>query len=287
MIDAGRWREAIGTGARAAAGLTLAVPSRPSGTIGAALGAGRGSSVEFMEHREYQPGDDLRRIDWGVYARSDRLAVRTHREEVSPYLDIVIDASASMDLPGSGKAEAVISVCAALLDAARRSGFTPALYRCAERCEPVPLEGGALLPGAWRGFTAEETDARAIRDACSRLRRGGVRVLLSDMLWRDEPAPLLSAFARDAARALVLHTLAPDDLEPPPPGTYRLRDRETQRRIDVEIDAAAAARFRARADAFVGACRDACRRCAAELIPVAPDAKWTDELLRRQVLIAS
>ncbi len=114
-----------------------------------------------------------------------------------------------------------------------------------------------------------------------------MRVLLSDLLWRDEPAPLLSAFARDAARPLVLHTLAAADIEPPPPGTYRLRDRETHRHIDVEIDAAAAARFRARAEAFVAACRDACRRCAAELVPVAPGATWADDLLRREILIPS
>lgn len=288
MNDLERWHEAILTGVRAAAGLTLAVPSRPGGSIGSALGRGRGSSVEFMEHRDYHPGDDLRRIDWAVYARSDRLAVRTHREEVSPFLDIVVDASASMDLPGSGKAETALAIVAALLESARSAGFSQALYRCSDRCEAIPLSGGMLLPDGWRGFTSQVPGASAIRDACSRLRRGGVRVLVSDMLWPEDPGAIVSALARDGARTLIIQTLAPEDLTPPATGIYRMHDRETGQRIDVEIDLTAAARFRARAEAFASTCRETCRRRAVEHIQVITDAgqtPWTDALLQRAVLV--
>lgn len=61
----------------------------------------KGFSVEFAEHRPYQPGDDLRRLDWIVYARTDRYDVRQYEEETRLRSTIVLDASGSMGY-GSG-----------------------------------------------------------------------------------------------------------------------------------------------------------------------------------------
>jgi uncharacterized protein (DUF58 family) len=59
----------------------------------------RGTSLEFADYRRYSPGDDLRYLDWGIYARSDRLYVKVFREEVDLFAYIFIDASASMAFP--------------------------------------------------------------------------------------------------------------------------------------------------------------------------------------------
>jgi uncharacterized protein (DUF58 family) len=81
----------------------LTMPRRvPMGLAGSQVGHHAGSSLEFKEHREYMPGDDLRRIDWSAYARSDRLHVMLYREEVSPHVDLLLDGSASMALTGAG-----------------------------------------------------------------------------------------------------------------------------------------------------------------------------------------
>ncbi len=56
-----------------------------------------GSSVEFAQHREYVPGDDLRRVDWKVYARQDRLVVKQYVEETNLVCHLLVDASESMD----------------------------------------------------------------------------------------------------------------------------------------------------------------------------------------------
>ena len=56
----------------------------------------RGSSVEFQQHREYVPGDELRRIDWKVFAKSDRLVVKEFIEETNLALHLLVDASESM-----------------------------------------------------------------------------------------------------------------------------------------------------------------------------------------------
>lgn len=57
----------------------------------------RGSSVEFAQHRPYAPGDELRRIDWKVFARSERLVVKEYVEETNLSCHILLDASESMD----------------------------------------------------------------------------------------------------------------------------------------------------------------------------------------------
>jgi uncharacterized protein (DUF58 family) len=57
----------------------------------------KGSSVEFAEYRDYQPGDDLRRVDWRLFGRSDRLHVKQFEDEAQLRVFTVLDASASMD----------------------------------------------------------------------------------------------------------------------------------------------------------------------------------------------
>lgn len=69
---------------------------------GAHRGAGLGSSVEFKEHREYEPGDDLRRLDWRVMARSDRNVIKQFTMETSLGVRLVVDSSGAMAFRGKG-----------------------------------------------------------------------------------------------------------------------------------------------------------------------------------------
>src|SRR5204863_7302548 len=59
----------------------------------------RGSSTEFIEHREYRWGDEIRTIDWRVLARTDRLYVKVHEMEANMRVHLVLDTSASMRVP--------------------------------------------------------------------------------------------------------------------------------------------------------------------------------------------
>src|SRR5512134_4097662 len=82
---------------RAVSSYQLGIPRMPvAGRSGELLGRGTGSSVEFQEYREYLPGDDIRHVDWAAYARSDALMVRLYREEISPRVQVLLDASRSM-----------------------------------------------------------------------------------------------------------------------------------------------------------------------------------------------
>ncbi len=65
----------------------------------------RGSSVEFADYAAYCPGDDIRAIDWNLYARLDRLFIKTYKEEITLAVELIVDATASMGLPSPQKFE--------------------------------------------------------------------------------------------------------------------------------------------------------------------------------------
>ena len=72
------------------------------GLSGGRKSSAKGSSVEFSDFREYLPGDDIRRIDWNVYGRLDKLYVKQFMEEKEALYHVFLDTSASMDF-GQGK----------------------------------------------------------------------------------------------------------------------------------------------------------------------------------------
>src|SRR5262252_9355854 len=118
-------RSYLTEGERAGIRYALEPPRAASAALaGLQLGRQAGTSLEFRDHRDYQPGDDLRRIDWNAYARSDRLTVKLYREEISPHLDIIVDGSRSMAIESSAKARAALGLPAAFAVAAENAGYS-------------------------------------------------------------------------------------------------------------------------------------------------------------------
>ena len=74
----------------------------------------KGTSAEFSDFREYMPGDDLRRLDWNVYARSERMYIREYFEEKEAVVSVILDTSASMHYGKKSKAELAQDLCAVI-----------------------------------------------------------------------------------------------------------------------------------------------------------------------------
>ncbi|MBI1370565.1 MAG: DUF58 domain-containing protein [Planctomycetes bacterium] len=239
-------RQSLIAGETAGARYALSMPRRvPMGLTGAQVGQHAGSSLEFKEHREYQPGDDLRRIDWSAYARSDRLNIKLYREEVTPHVDLLIDGSASMDLPDSRKAEGTLGAAASITAAATNSSYTHATYLAGEGCTPVLR--GADAPTLWDhvDFTHAGSLAESMQQAPPSWRSQSIRVIISDLLFMSDPLAVLAPIAARASVLLVVQVLAQADVDPPQRGSVRLADSETGELREVFIDAGAQERYRA------------------------------------------
>jgi hypothetical protein len=214
------------------------------GFVGSQLGNRSGSSLEFMDHREYVPGDDLRRIDWNAFARSDRLSIKLYRDEVNPHVDIIIDCSRSMALADSEKARATLGLAAVFAQAASNSDYTFAAWQVRRRCEKI--FNGADRPILWDGidFDSEVSCSESFRLQMPAWQSKGIRILLSDLLWLGDPNETLCILADRAATVFVIQILAESDVNPVHRGNVRLRDCETTRQKDIFIDAVAEKRYK-------------------------------------------
>lgn len=253
-------------GQRAGSRYKLALPGRaPSGLAGLQLSQRSGSSLEYREYREYQPGDDPRFIDWAAYARSDRLMVKLFHEEVSPHLDLVIDGSRSMALAGSTKAEATVALAGALAAAGDRAGFTRSVYIAGEGCDPLAHGEGRVEGWAAVLFDGEQPVEAALRRRPPRWRSRSVRVLVSDLLFMGEPRTTLTAMARGSSAVHVVQLLADADAAPPQRGNVRLVDSESKTVREVFVDAAAQRRYQQRLERHAAHWRAAARSMGATL----------------------
>ncbi len=244
MTDA--TRQYLISGEQAGARYRFATFGRtPQGTAGSQLARSIGESMEFMEHREYQPGDDLRRMNWSAYARSDKLIVKVFRQEVSPHFDLVLDTSRSMALAGTKKEQAALGITAALACAAENSGYRRRIYSTGENgCQPI--EGGEHRPQAWNlpQFVSAKTPAQSLGLRPPACQAHGVRAFVSDLLWLGEPLEVLKLLSDRSAATVVIQVLAEEDANPIGIGSRRLIDSETGETLELFIDEAGLQRYR-------------------------------------------
>lgn len=185
-----------------------------------------GFSVEFAEHRQYMPGDEIRRIDWRVYGKTDRYYVKQFEEETNLKSYIVLDTSASMkfasELPGgkglrTSKMEYASYVAAALsyLMVQQRDAVGLTLFDSTLRTTLPPHATKQhlrrLLVELERITPSERTNsAAALHQLADRISRRGLVVILSDLF--DDPQSVLAAlkhFRHNNHEVIVMQVLDP------------------------------------------------------------------------------
>ncbi len=186
-----------------------------------------GFSVEFAEHREYVPGDDLRYVDWKVYGRTDKIYLKQYEEETNQVCYLVLDISASMQYQGEESAlskleyaQCVAAVLAHLV-IGQQDNIGLMTFDTAVR-ELVPDTGNpADLKQLWRamqqGSVIEKTDLGAtLHEVASRLRRRGLVLVLSDLFDNEETlASGLKHLRHSRQDVIVFHILDPAELSFP------------------------------------------------------------------------
>ncbi len=279
-------RRHLNEGEKAGLRYRLGLPPRAAGGPGTALGRRAGSSLEFRDYREYQPGDDLRHVDWNAYARSDQLTLKLFREEVTPHLDLVLDGSRSMALEGSAKEAAALGLAAFFASAAASSGHTHAAWLLGDRLAPVV--NGTRAPSSWDGLSFVHGSRASADFLGAAWRPRGIRVLVSDLLWDVDPLLALRHLTERAALAIVVQVLAEADVSPPEGGSLRLVDSETEEVLEVHVDAVAVRHYRTALARHQEGWHQACRQTGAVFTTVVAESllrDWRlDDLVAVEVL---
>jgi uncharacterized protein (DUF58 family) len=223
----------------------------------------RGQSVEFADYRNYVIGDDLRFIDWNIYARLDRLFLKLFLEEEDLSLYVLCDVSKSCDFGNPNKARYIKQVAAAL-------GYVGLVnynrVTIAAMNDTVVADTGAM-----RGRTkvnqmidfVSKLEVQGTSDlaaACKRFalanRRKGVCVVLSDFFDKGGYENGLRYVAGGNYDLFCVQTLAPQEIEPDLQGDLKLKDIEDDDEAEVSITQPLIKQYKATLNAYCLALKD-------------------------------
>jgi uncharacterized protein (DUF58 family) len=248
----------------------------------------RGTSIEFADYRNYTPGDDLRRLDWNIYARLDRPLTKLYEDEEDLAVHLIIDTSASMDW---GEAELH------KFDYARRlvAGLGYISLATNDRLMVGALNGGGIQqfgPARGRGYGVRllnfVNDLKprgtvdlngALREYALRAGRPGLTLIVSDMFSPSGYVDGLSALLSKGNEVGIVHLLSPDEVEPPLAGDLRLIDVETGNAQEVSIDGVMRDRYVQRVQAWRDDLRADCIKRGVHYLPIETNYAWEKIIL--------
>ncbi len=233
-----------------------------------------GASVEFAEHKEYSPGDELRHVDWKAYAKQDRIYVKQFEQESQLTTYLVLDASASMRFAGAetnglttSKLEYAGLCIAAMAYLVIQQQDKVGLLTCGDRKIETLVPPRArtshlhdllgVLEGVMaKGGVGDESPAEALTKIAELSRRRKSLVILASDLFDADDKTLAALAALRAQRhdVSVLHTLDPHELTFPYDGLTQFESLENDHKMLVNPNAIKK-EYQARMDEFLARCR--------------------------------
>jgi uncharacterized protein (DUF58 family) len=227
----------------------------------------KGQSVEFADFRGYVPGDDLRALDWNLYARLDKLIIKLFLEEEDLHFFTLIDASLSMDFGDPTKLTYAKQLAAAL-------GFVGLIRTDRVRIETLGQslhQQGPTLRGrrsVWRmidyldSIQPGETTSLAdgVKRFCHRNAGKGIVVLISDLMDKNGYEPALRYLVSQRMDVYVIHILSQEEIDPDVKGDLKLVDVEDQDIAEITVSAPLIARYKSTLNAFVSGAQEFCNR---------------------------
>jgi uncharacterized protein (DUF58 family) len=255
----------------------------------------RGQGVEFADHRQYVPGDDVRFLDWNIYGRLDQLFLKLFLEEQDLSLHVLVDASASTSMGDPAKSRYLKSLAAALayvglVNNNRVSlytfadGMTGSLMNLRGRRYLAPM-GEFLLSAPAEGGTSFE---KACRQLVTGRMGSGVTVVLSDFFFKEGPEAGLKRLVSDRYDLCAIQVLTPQERKPDLKGDLKLVDIEDADTSEVTVTGALLKHYQRNLAAFCGSIRDFCLRRGATYVltdTAQPIDRLVLEHLRRRRLL--
>ncbi len=244
----------------------------------------RGTSIEFADYRNYVKGDDLRRLDWNVYARLERPFIKLLEEEEDLAVHLLVDSSTSMDWP-DGEATNKLNYALRLAGALGHIGLTTgdlvttALLNSQNEQRWGPYRGQQnslrLLQFLENGRAVGITDLNlSLRNYALRGGRPGLLFILSDLLSPNGYQEGLNALQARGYEVGLIHILSPDELEPPVSGDLKLVDVETGTDAEITLDATTLNLYRQRLREWQNEIANYCAHRHLHYIPLTTNLPW-------------
>jgi uncharacterized protein (DUF58 family) len=205
----------------------------------------KGFSVEFAEHREYTPGDDLRHLDWVAWGRSDRYYTKQYEQETNLRAYVLLDVSASMAYRhGGGVTKFVygcfLTACLSYLMCRQQDVVGVVAFDDSIRFHLTPASAPAHLDRVFRHLEdlspgKQTSIGETFHHLADRIAKRGLVIIISDLY--AEPSEVLRAlqhFAYRKHQIMVFHVLDPAELELPYRNVHSFVDLETGERMQVD-----------------------------------------------------
>lgn len=230
-----------------------------------------GSGVEFADHRDYQPGDDFRYLDWNVYQRFDRLLLRLYEEEEDLAIYFIVDASTSMGFGDAKKLRYAKRVVAALayvgLANLDRVSIVGATDKALDRMPAT--RGKSRIFKVFRFLEELEADGRtnledAIKAFVAQNKRRGLVVLVSDLYDPHGFERGINVLRYNKFDPFVVHVVDEQEAKPKLAGDVLLYDCETGDEREVTVTAKVLERFESAYRSYLDAID---RFCTSKQVP--------------------
>lgn len=253
--------------------------ARPTAGIGERPSRSKGSSLEFEDYGEYQPGDDMRHLDTHLHARTGRLYIRHYAAYQQLDVTIIVDGSASMNSGTPTKFEFACALGCALAFVALSGGDIVRIgMHHHDRVTWSPRLRGAARYRTVLDFAAAQRPSgggfgRSLGRTLPLLPARGLVIILSDW-WDDDVDAGLKVLGSLQQEVFAVHVLSPQELDPALIGTgaVRLVDCESQHEVELSIDRDVLDRYGQALAAFQDHLRSEITRHLCRYLPVRSDA---------------
>lgn len=255
----------------------------------------RGGSIEFADHRRYTPGDELKYLDWSVFARHGKLFIKEFSAEESVQVIVLLDASRSMGGQDGTKGDYAKRLAACLLyiglahfdtvsflpfagvlgEGVRGLRGKQRIFELLPVLERLPFEGLTSFEGAFRVPLPKGRGKR-------------IALLISDLYDLDGYARGLRLLQAQRLQPHVIHVVEEADLDPGRAGRIRLVDRETRRAREVLLSEQLQSRYRQVFESYLSEVEAWCMAAEvgyARVLTAVPLEKVVIELLRRKGIL--
>lgn len=212
-----------------------------SNNLGIRKSKAQGDSQEFSDFREYSPGDDIRKINWNAYGKSDRLLLKLFTEEREALVNIFLDASKSMDFGKEKKSIKALQLAATLAFLSLKDSDRV--------CINILGENGLYSSKAlnsknsfkyYTDFLQEiEFKGKTNINGCIKRKDkllGGLSIIISDFFTEENLEECLKYLKYKKQDFILIHILSPEEINPNFRGHLRIRDSETKIYRDITVN---------------------------------------------------